>query len=1156
MHFGHPGMESHWPNVSQQFFDDLKYVIGDNPIDLIAITGDIANRGLDDEYDRAADFIVELKRHLEANGGAPVPIASVPGNHDVSRPSTTRAVQQVLEQLWNDDNERTLLTDATSEPATFVAEVFKPYSDWISALGSDHVPIEHTGALPGDYAGAIVTPAGRLGVLGLNGSYRQLSSFAKEGDLSLSTLQVQKAAGGNLPAWSRENVLTVVLTHHPTTWFRDGGETRDALFSGSTNIRLHLCGHLHTEQYDLKSVGAAGSHLVHQGQSLFGLEKVAGETDRQHGYAVLTVEIADDGSSTLSITPRSLTRTGSGIWQFDRSSSFGLPKGSDATAPQPLSGATATIAAAVAAAPPAPPPSAAPAAPEPYDSTDALKRFSAQLASGEMVAVIGDRAAGGAEPVFAGLRQSLWSSLGSIEADDRQTSIDDLLAASEPEATRALVAKLANPGQSTVAELRALLQAPFSSFVYLSPLADLEKAAELGNGQTIKVYNGLDSALQLPNPGEAFAVRLATQAHSDDGLRLAVDPLIQPTGVLADWVRYVQGTLARSPTVYIADTVNSLSMWRWVSARDATTKNYNRPAFLVCPDLAPQHSAALERYGVDWIKSSAADFIRDRLATSRKEFQVGRQARSALSTRRRDRPSLSLSELRTTAEQGSRDYLLGTAPTWGDVINGFAARLSFADRLAATVAAEPKNIVHVVGGTAGCGRTTAMMQVGLELQSKGHRVGWVDSASGRSASEVIAEILASDYDYLFIDDIDIYGAEVGRMLNELRGTKAAERGVVVGVRSVRAEVIDTEPWHQEFPVHDLSGPDVTKLLKVLGKHSAIANRRMSDAEAHDVLVRESNSQLLVGMMRITSGLPFNRKVEEECAALSDAQLRAYGVISVVSAEREAIGVDQLLTSVGGEANEAWRAVNGIRKQKLVHEHLDSRTYESRHRVVAEAVRDYLTKKKLLAPILRGTLRAFAASAAHIRDNADARRRTLVRLLNHSYLIDLSLKNEEIRSIYDAVEDLLEDDFQYWLQRGSFEVERGDTARALHDLRSAMTSDGGERDHKVLTEYSYLRLKIAFSSDSLEATKFGIEAIEDLLLVIRENGTRSPHTAVVLSRDGVAWLEKASLKRSELDRLARESIRLLDAVKRLDETNRQVARTRLTAIERLDKLVVP
>src|ERR1700734_1423509 len=76
----------HRPEVFEAKVRDLKAA----PPDHIAVTGDLVNLSLADEYNRARGWLQTL--------GSPTDVTLVPGNHDVY----VRGVQQAPAQYWAD----------------------------------------------------------------------------------------------------------------------------------------------------------------------------------------------------------------------------------------------------------------------------------------------------------------------------------------------------------------------------------------------------------------------------------------------------------------------------------------------------------------------------------------------------------------------------------------------------------------------------------------------------------------------------------------------------------------------------------------------------------------------------------------------------------------------------------------------------------------------------------------------------------------------------------------------------------------------------------------------------------------------------------------------------------------------------------------------
>jgi hypothetical protein len=251
---------------------------------------------------------------------------------------------------------------------------------------------------------------------------------------------------------------------------------------------------------------------------------------------------------------------------------------------------------------------------------------------------------------------------------------------------------------------------------------------------------------------------------------------------------------------------------------------------------------------------------------------------------------------------------------------------------------------------------------------------------------------------------------------------------------------------------------------------------------------------------------------------------------------------------------AYADFHRLLTQRLVKTN-DGVFYETRHRVIAEHVVVHLHSVGLLGSVIRASVVAFAAAAGHLRDNSLPERRILVRLLGHTFLRE-NLSVKDARTVYASVEEKMDDDFHYWLQRGSFELEKGDIKLALPALMSARTLAGGESDKKVLTTYSRLRLRLAVLNTSSESLTLATEAVGDLHKVMSIHGVNSPHTYVIVCEEAVPWLASSAIGRMEKLELAEITRRFLASpiAVRLEFENLQFGRVRAQAIAKLDLLI--
>ncbi|WP_280361825.1 metallophosphoesterase [Nocardia wallacei] len=1171
IHFGQSQMPGHWPTVESLLIRDLiEYVIpAAGPIDVIAFTGDLANTAAPAEYEAANEFLSELVLSLDEASGVFASMVCVPGNHDVRRPAKRNTLPQLfLEGMWNDNMAKDLLAEG-AEVRQFIEEVFEEYISWARRTPVTMLPRDTTGSLPGDFASTYEKDGLRIGFVGVNTAFRHISDWAQEGVLSVPPALVQSACGGNLPKWSQHNDVSILLTHHPLSWLSNAAEVRDVVFNGATTVRLHLCGHLHLEKYRLEGVQTEAQHFIHQGQSLFGAEwdNSNNKYSREHGYAVITIR-KDISGVTARIWPRSISTTQIGTSQFDRSPTFGLKPGEISTRAHNL-----TIANPRSASTPHPTGRPTPlkpvkelAASDGYSREEVQKRFFETVRSGGMTAVLGDIAAidgEGAETPFKAFRSEASSNLGLGNVDDDHASSQMLfhtLKGKDAATARALLRKhFGQPSDAMVSLTHRVLSGPWAAVLNLSPLAAVDKLRSVPGLKPLdySVVDATTAPYRLPGVTDRFLYHM-NGVVADDGtgdIRFGTEaPASEHYGA---WTRFSAQLLARSTVVFLTDSIAYTDLWAYITRRSATNDRIRPAAFLVCPNLPKVYEAALSTYGVQWIRSSVAEFANSCLSTSNQKVSEGLDRISRRRSRQSAGIDLSVRAKTLHAGPGRREYLRGLEPKWGDVVDRIPAELSVLDRLEERIDKCSPGDILVVSGTAGSGRTTTLMQIALRLVAKGVAVGWVGSRSGQQISRIssiVDKVDADVYEVIIVDDADGFGDWAERLLSDLAKYRKKRRIVIAGVRSVWYNMIETVPGLKRFDDRNLTVGDAARLVAKLRDHNMVPNRRWSDRDLSDMLMKDSEGQLLVGMMQITYGLSFAKRISSECDSLVDLDLSIYGAAALATAESGVITPDIAMESADGDPNLKWEALNRLEDSGLMQSVDGGIYYAVRHRVIAEEVRKYLQKRGIFSSVLAGTLRAYAAAASDRPDNSLPERRVLIALMNHSYMIRMRLSVQDVRDIYESVEYLLDNDFHYWLQRGSYELEKGAPALALNALMTARTLEGGEDDSKVLTTFARVRLQMARKSRSLESAALAVDAVQDLFKVIAIDGVLAPHTFVILADEAVPWLVEAHIGRTELLALARKAMALLDFAKRLDESNMDVMRARRKALADLGRLI--
>lgn len=309
------GPDAHlWPNARQQVQADiraLKQKLG--LIDFVFFTGDITQKGTEDEFMRAAKEIEEL---LDLAGSPRPKFVCVPGNHDLKLPSSGSGVSSLAEgfrrtgkppaKFWDNDK---------SDLRKGIQVAFKNWIQWAEKHHTEWWGDDlQKGLLPGDVICSTEIRGNRIGIIGLNSAYLQLASGVK-GDLSLSLRQFQN--NFDISRWRLEHSVIFLLTHHPGSWLSEGSRNhlRNEIAPASSGV-IHLFGHNHEP---VLSVGdlSGGQRVELQGPSLFGLEKIEepfASIDRIHGYILGQISNLKESRPNLRLWPRRGSTVAAGGW--------------------------------------------------------------------------------------------------------------------------------------------------------------------------------------------------------------------------------------------------------------------------------------------------------------------------------------------------------------------------------------------------------------------------------------------------------------------------------------------------------------------------------------------------------------------------------------------------------------------------------------------------------------------------------------------------------------------------------------------------------------------------------------------------------------------------------------------------------------------------
>ncbi|MCP4308606.1 MAG: hypothetical protein GY788_27775 [bacterium] len=612
------------------------------------------------------------------------------------------------------------------------------------------------------------------------------------------------------------------------------------------------------------------------------------------------------------------------------------------------------------------------------------------------------------------------------------------------------------------------------------------------------------------------------------------------------WFDILCRDLISHPVIFIGTALDEPTLWHHLAMRgDRPSGAELRPkSFLVSPSLPVARRAMLSGYNIKFVELDAKGFYDQYLKTIAIEASRRPVRRGTSSSTFSD-----VGTLRTQTPVEPENFLLGRHPQWGDITEGFAVPRSCESDLVRLLERTSGGALFI-SGTAGSGKSTLLKRLAVTMQARGKKTIWLNEDAPAPVRKMISELRAAEVDLVVFDHLERFGR---RGLDLVRASLESDSppAVLAAMSSPAFAQLAIEDELGDLNVEShalrvLDDQEIRDLIQALSDANRLGVLAgMSDDDRVHAFERSAGRQLLVAMLEATTGTRFEQKIADECEALPADLRLAYGITSLATAHRYPLPRDMLLGALSDHSTEGLEVVDKLLRQRLLLRMPDE-CLAARHPVVAREVIDHFSRAgQLLSAIER--LAFVLASRITVQQRNSRERRLLTTLTKHDYLRRTTDSTEDVRSMYQDLEQLLRSDAHFWLQRGAFEVESGSADLAENFLSQARALSNN--DYMIETEWAYLRLKQACEDPSDQAARRRFDEAQEILYgVIEEHGSRSPNTFVILGRNTLQWCARADLPIDEQISLIGTARATLRDGLRLHSGNRQLER----AFEEIDR----
>ncbi len=605
------------------------------------------------------------------------------------------------------------------------------------------------------------------------------------------------------------------------------------------------------------------------------------------------------------------------------------------------------------------------------------------------------------------------------------------------------------------------------------------------------------------------------------------------------WYSRLASDLVTRPFVFVGTRLDEPPLWQHIElrAQRGATRGLRemRPrSYLVTPHLDQARLALLAEFNVVWVPLSAHEFVSFVARELAAQRTTGLELIARVAGPRGTRPAQlpEVDQLAANADQRT-DFLLGQEPVWADIVSGRAVPRGVDERIhgAVEVLRAAQGGLVSVAGTAGSGKSAALMREALRQSAAGRRVAWIERESEFTPREIRERMSSSEGpDILAIDDGEAFGAELASIVRELALTNRP-LVVIAAVRAGRADQVlnparlGATP-HTEIGMPPLEDGDIDNLLDALDRDNRLGVLRGMNREQQRLAFREqAGRQLLVALYQATSGRRFEEKVVEEFEELEPSQKVAYSLVVVASALGYSLSPDEVLLASGDRTNTTLNVLDRLVARHIVVPAGDGTRLRARHRVVASLLLDELRRRGQLADVMQGLALVAATKVSRGLPRSARAWRFLRGVISHDFLMK-TVGVEVARNIYGGIEGSLAWDYHYWLQRGSLEVEIGNVALAENFLAQARALSAG--DPFVDNEWAYLLFKKALADPrGVDAESLANQARALLEDLVRTRGELDSYPYHVMGSQGLAWARRGILSTERRHEFLRSLVAVLE-----------------------------
>jgi len=509
-------------------------------------------------------------------------------------------------------------------------------------------------------------------------------------------------------------------------------------------------------------------------------------------------------------------------------------------------------------------------------------------------------------------------------------------------------------------------------------------------------------------------------------------------------------------TIFLGTSIDEPIFEQYIAAREtrkAGITEYRPQSFLIDPYISPAKEALLkDLYNIVPIKATTEEFVswlhdnEEYFLTKIDTLKITFPSLSELYEKSSEKTIRLLGDAFNDFSQGfakinpfgvartkNKNFLLGTSPTWDDIYNNLDAprkitQVIFDNVEKAFLNEHEKLKVFALLGSAGCGKSTIIKRLGLQLSQSGRTVFLSYSEYLPECENIVQTLNGLNQKIILVfDNADLILTQLPKLVEQLQLCDIPPIIVI----STRTNVFDRitsklEPiinLHQ-FETPNLDRDEIIEIINRLEENNLLGHLKgLHPIDRIKEFEYRSKKQILVAMREATKGENFDEIIKSEYHEIVPIEARFLtSCIALTTDAGFTISKQDFVGLSDAPPAETLYFLERNLHNVVIKAGPNHDRLLLRHRAIAEFIINNCLDIDALKKVY---LRILSSLAPEINVyDWQSRKFALYReIINHYKVYKrFKLNINHARELYESLIPYFNNDYQFWLQYGSLEME--------------------------------------------------------------------------------------------------------------------------------------